>query len=154
MSRSEERSGTPDHNATKGVVTRLSPWSVDDTVARLEAVLAARGIKLFTIIDQSAEANAVGLELRDTRLVIFGSPKAGTPVMEAVPLAAVWLYRVTPAAGFSMLGLLPRSGLVSYRYTMANGYYPLPPWAGLLVLGAYAAVALLAASIVLRRRDA
>jgi ABC-type transport system involved in multi-copper enzyme maturation permease subunit len=68
--------------------------------------------------------------------------------------AATWLYRVTPAAGFSMLGLLPRSGLVSYPYTMANGYYPLPPWAGLLVLGAYAAVALFAAWVVLRRRDA
>jgi ABC-type transport system involved in multi-copper enzyme maturation permease subunit len=68
--------------------------------------------------------------------------------------AAAWLYRVTPAAGFSMLGLLPRSGLVSYSYTMANGYYPLPSWAGFLVLGAYAAVALFAARVVLRRRDA
>jgi ABC-type transport system involved in multi-copper enzyme maturation permease subunit len=68
--------------------------------------------------------------------------------------AAVWLYRVTPAAGFSLLGLLPRSGLVSYRYTMANGYYPLAPWTGLLVLVAYAAAALLAAWVVLRRRDA
>ena len=53
-----------------------------------------------------------------------------------------------------MLGLLPRSGLVSYRYTIGNGYYPLPPWAGLLVLCAYAAVALIAARVVLRRRDA
>jgi len=68
--------------------------------------------------------------------------------------AAEWLYRLTPAAGFSMLGLLPRSALVSYQYTMANGYYPLPPWAGLLVLCAYAAAALLAARIVLGRRDA
>ena len=42
--------------------------------------------------------------------------------------------RVTPAAGFSVLGLLPRSALVSFPYTMGNGYYPLPPWAGLLVL--------------------
>lgn len=89
MSRSEASTGTADHNTAEGVVTRLSPWSVDDTVARLEAVLAARGIKLFTIIDQSAEANAVGLQLRDTRLVIFGSPTAGTPVMQAVPLAAL-----------------------------------------------------------------
>ena len=68
--------------------------------------------------------------------------------------AAAWLYRVTPAAGFSMLGLLPRSGLVSYQYTISNGYYPLAPWAGLLVLCAYAALALCAARIVLRRRDA
>jgi uncharacterized protein (DUF302 family) len=79
----------PDHNTAEGVMTRLSPWSVDDTVARLQAVLAARAIKLFAIIDQSAEANTVGLRLRDTRLVIFGSPKAGTPVMQAVPLAAL-----------------------------------------------------------------
>lgn len=68
--------------------------------------------------------------------------------------AATWLYRVTPAAGFSVLGLLPRSALVSYPYTMSNGYYPLPPWAGLLILCAYAAAALCAAHIMLRRRDA
>lgn len=68
--------------------------------------------------------------------------------------AATWLYTVTPAAGFSMLGLLPRSALVSYPYTMSNGYYPLPAWAGLLVLCAYAAAALGGAAVVLRRRDA
>ncbi len=67
---------------------------------------------------------------------------------------ATWLYTVTPAAGFSVLGLLPRSPLVSFPYTMSNGYYPLPPWAGLLVLCGYAAVALGAAHVVLRRRDA
>jgi hypothetical protein len=68
--------------------------------------------------------------------------------------AAEWLYRVTPAAGFSLLGLLPRSPLVSYQYSMGNGYYPLPAWGGLLVLCAYAAAALLAARVVLQRRDA
>jgi uncharacterized protein (DUF302 family) len=89
MSRSQEPRHTADHNAAQGVVTRLSPWSVEETIDRLTAVLAARGIKLFTIIDQSAEAEAVGLQLRDTRLVIFGSPNAGTPVMQAAPLAAL-----------------------------------------------------------------
>ena len=68
--------------------------------------------------------------------------------------AARWLYTVTPAAGFSVLGLMPRSGLVSYPYTMSNGYYPLPGWAGLLVLCAYAGVALYGAQFMLRRRDA
>lgn len=72
-----------------GVVTRSSPWSVDDTVARLSAILAARGVKLFAVIDQAAEAQAVGLQLRETRLVIFGDPRAGTPVMQAAPLAAL-----------------------------------------------------------------
>jgi uncharacterized protein (DUF302 family) len=72
-----------------GVVTKLSPWSVGDTIARLSAVIAARGMTLFTVIDQSGEAEAAGLELRDTKLVIFGSPDAGTPVMAAAPLAAL-----------------------------------------------------------------
>ncbi|MGO9976152.1 MAG: DUF302 domain-containing protein [Solirubrobacteraceae bacterium] len=71
------------------VVTKLSPWSVADTVARLSAVIAARGMKMFAVIDQSGEAQAAGLELRDTKLVIFGSPQAGTPVMVAAPLAAL-----------------------------------------------------------------
>jgi uncharacterized protein (DUF302 family) len=73
----------------EGVVTKLSPWSVADTVSRLVAVVAGRGMKVFAVIDHSGEANAVGLALRDTKLVIFGSPKAGTPVMAAAPLAAL-----------------------------------------------------------------
>jgi len=71
------------------VVTKLSPWSVGDTIARLSAVIEARGMTLFTVIDQSGAAEAAGLELRDTKLVIFGSPDAGTPVMVAAPLAAL-----------------------------------------------------------------
>jgi uncharacterized protein (DUF302 family) len=71
------------------IVTKLSPSSVAETVARLSAVLAARGLKLFAVIDHSGEAQANGLELRDTKLVIFGSPQAGTPVMVAAPLAAL-----------------------------------------------------------------
>jgi uncharacterized protein (DUF302 family) len=62
---------------------------VVDTVSRLAAVVAARGMKLFAVIDHSGEAKDVGLELRDTKLVLFGSPQAGTPVMVASPLAAL-----------------------------------------------------------------
>jgi uncharacterized protein (DUF302 family) len=72
-----------------GITTKLSPLSVEDTVARLLDLLSARGIKLFAVIDHSGEAQANGLRLRDTRVVIFGSPQAGTPVMEAAPLAAL-----------------------------------------------------------------
>lgn len=75
--------------ATAQVVTKLSPWSVTDTVARLSAVVAAKGLKLFAVIDHSGEAEAIGLKLRDTKVVIFGSPAAGTPVMQASPLAAL-----------------------------------------------------------------
>ena len=71
------------------LTTKLSPLSVADTVARLGEVLEAKGVKLFATIDHSGEAGAHGLELRDTKVVIFGSPKAGTPVMQAAPLAAL-----------------------------------------------------------------
>ena len=71
------------------MVTKQSPWSVEETVARLEAEIAARGLKLFVVIDHSGEAAADGLALRDTKVVIFGSPAAGTPLMEAAPLVAL-----------------------------------------------------------------
>ena len=71
------------------VVTKLSPSSVPDTVTRLSEILAAKGIKLFATIDHSGEARAAGLELRETKVMIFGNPTAGTPVMQAVPLAAL-----------------------------------------------------------------
>ena len=73
----------------RGVVTKLSPRSVADTTTRMTDILAAKGVKLFTVIDQSAEARQVGLHLRDTTLVIFGNPQAGTPVMAASPMAAL-----------------------------------------------------------------
>lgn len=71
------------------VVTKVSPWSMADTVARLSAVAAARGLKVFAVIDHSDEARLVGLALRDTKLFIVGSPKAYTAVIEAEPLAAL-----------------------------------------------------------------
>ena len=71
------------------LVTKTSPRSVADTVARFTEVLEAKGVKLFAVIDHSGEAEKAGLELRDTKVVIFGAPKAGTPVMEAVPVAAL-----------------------------------------------------------------
>jgi uncharacterized protein (DUF302 family) len=60
-----------------------------DTVARLSAVVSARGMKVFAVIDHSREAQDVGLDLRDTRLVIFGSPATATPTIEAAPLSAL-----------------------------------------------------------------
>lgn len=77
-----------DHSEV-GIITKDSPRSVDETVARLTDLIAARGIKLFALIDQAAEARGVGLDLRPTTLVLFGAPAAGTPVMDAAPLAAL-----------------------------------------------------------------
>jgi uncharacterized protein (DUF302 family) len=71
------------------IVTKVSPRSVADTVSRLTGMLSAKGMKVFAIIDQSAEASAVGQQLRETTLVLFGNPAAGTPVMAAAPLSAL-----------------------------------------------------------------
>jgi uncharacterized protein (DUF302 family) len=74
-----------------GIVVKDSPASVPDTVGRLERLIAEKGLKLFALFDHSGAAAEHGLELRDTKVVVFGSPAAGTPVMDAVPLAALEL---------------------------------------------------------------
>jgi uncharacterized protein (DUF302 family) len=71
------------------VTTKISPRSVPETVARLESLVKAKGMKVFAVIDHSGEAKDVGLSLRETKVVVFGSPQAGTPVMLAAPLAAL-----------------------------------------------------------------
>jgi len=73
----------------EGIVAKKSPWPVEETVARFTSLLEARGLKVFAVVDHSGAAHEHGLELRDTKVVIFGSPAAGTPVMEAAPLAAL-----------------------------------------------------------------
>jgi uncharacterized protein (DUF302 family) len=72
-----------------GAVTKSTTRSVSETVSKLTSLLESKGMKVFAVIDQSAEARTVGLSLRETVLVVFGSPAAGTPVMDAVPLAAL-----------------------------------------------------------------
>jgi uncharacterized protein (DUF302 family) len=71
------------------IITKPSPLSVADTVDRLTGIIGAKGMRLFAVIDQRAEARRAGLDMRDTVLVIFGSPAAGTPVMVASPLSAL-----------------------------------------------------------------
>jgi uncharacterized protein (DUF302 family) len=72
-----------------GVVHRRSPLSVAATVDRLTDAIDRAGAKLFVVIDHSGEAERVGLSLRDTKLLIFGNPVGGTPVMQTAPLAAL-----------------------------------------------------------------
>jgi uncharacterized protein (DUF302 family) len=72
-----------------GVITKISPLTVADTVSKLTGMIQAKGLTLFAVIDQREAAQKAGLDLRDTVLVVFGSPAAGTPVMAAVPLAAL-----------------------------------------------------------------
>ena len=72
-----------------GITTIMSHHSVDGTVQRLQAVLQAKGIKLFDFIDHSGEAEKAGMSMRPTKLLIFGNPKAGTPLMVASPSIAI-----------------------------------------------------------------
>jgi uncharacterized protein (DUF302 family) len=72
-----------------GLVQVASPYAVDETVRRLESVLAERGVRVFVLVDHSGEAEKVGMKMRPTKLVIFGSPKGGTPLMVATPSVAI-----------------------------------------------------------------
>jgi len=81
---------TPASTVTdNGIVSEPSSRSVDQTVDRLEATLQAKGIPLFALVDHSGEAAKVGMSMRPTKLLIFGNPKAGTPLMVAAPSSAI-----------------------------------------------------------------
>ncbi len=73
----------------KGIIDRLSNHSVDQTVEKLKSILQSKGINLFALVDHSGEAEKVGMKMRPTKLLIFGSPKAGTPLMLAAPSVAI-----------------------------------------------------------------
>ncbi len=72
-----------------GIVTIPSDNSVDETVEKLKSILQSKGITLFVVIDHSGEAAKVGLKMPNTKLVIFGNPKGGTPLMLAAPSIAI-----------------------------------------------------------------
>ena len=78
-----------DQAVTNGIVDEASNHSVDETVAKLKEILQSKGVTLFAIIDHSGEAAKVGMKMRPTKLLIFGSPKAGTPLMQAAPSVAI-----------------------------------------------------------------
>ena len=82
--------GTPAGSTpVAGVVNRRSRYGVTETADRLAKAITGAGAKVFCRIDQSSEAQAVGLSLRPTTLLVFGDPAVGTAVMDAVPLAAL-----------------------------------------------------------------
>ena len=89
--RSEKGDGPPFRSdpGDDAAVTNVRPWSMADTLTRLSAVVAARGMEVLAVIDHSGMARSVGLDLRATKLVIFGSTSAATRVIEAAPLAAL-----------------------------------------------------------------
>jgi uncharacterized protein (DUF302 family) len=73
----------------RSIIDIPSHHSADETVEKLKGILHAEGITLFALIDHSGEAEKVGMKMRPTKLVIFGNPKAGTPVMLAAPSSAI-----------------------------------------------------------------
>jgi uncharacterized protein (DUF302 family) len=75
--------------AENGMIHLASPYSVSETLRRLESLLQARGLAIFARIDHSGEAEKTGLKMRPTQLLIFGSPKQGTPLMVASPTLAI-----------------------------------------------------------------
>ena len=73
----------------EGIIRKTSPRSVPETLDRLENILKAKGVQVFARIDHSGEAAKVGLTMPPTQLLVFGNPKAGTPVMLAAPTSAI-----------------------------------------------------------------
>ena len=76
-------------NAQNGLIHLASQHSVEETMQRLEALLNERGITIFARIDHSGEAAKVGLAMRPTKLLVFGSPKGGTPLMQVAPTLGI-----------------------------------------------------------------
>ena len=76
-------------NSDRGIIDTPSNHSVDETVEKLKGILQAKGITLFALVDHSGEAEKVGMKMPPTKLLIFGNPKAGTPVMLTAPSSAI-----------------------------------------------------------------
>jgi uncharacterized protein (DUF302 family) len=72
-----------------GIVDRISTHSVEQTVEKLQNILQSKGVTLFALVDHSGEAQKVGMKMRPTKLLIFGNPKVGTPLMLAAPKSAI-----------------------------------------------------------------
>jgi len=72
-----------------GIIDKPSNHSVDEAVEKLKGILQSKGVTLFAVVDHSGEAAKVGMKMRATKLLIFGSPKAGTPLMLAAPRSAI-----------------------------------------------------------------
>lgn len=75
--------------AVTGIVDKPSNYSVEETVDRLKNILQSKGVKLFALVDHSGEAEEAGMKMLPTKLLIFGNPNAGTPLMLAVPSVAI-----------------------------------------------------------------
>jgi uncharacterized protein (DUF302 family) len=85
--KSEETAMAP--TTGDGLISKPSNHSVDQTLEKLESTLRAKGVTIFALVDHSGEAEKVGIKMPPTKLLIFGNPKAGTPLMLAAPSSAI-----------------------------------------------------------------
>jgi uncharacterized protein (DUF302 family) len=76
-------------NSSDGIITKTANCTVEEAVSKIKSLLVGRGITLFAVIDHSGEAEAIGMKMPDTKLLIFGNPKGGTPLMLASPSIAI-----------------------------------------------------------------
>ena len=76
-------------NPANGMITKSANCTVEEAVSKIKSLLVIRGITLFAVIDHSGEAEAFGMKMPDTKLLIFGNPKGGTPLMLASPSIAI-----------------------------------------------------------------
>jgi uncharacterized protein (DUF302 family) len=76
-------------NSADGIITKTANCTVEEAVSKIKSLLVGRGITLFAVIDHSGEAEAIGMKMPDTKLLIFGNPKGGTPLMLASPSIAI-----------------------------------------------------------------
>jgi len=76
-------------NPANGIVTKSANCTVEEAVSKIKSLLVGRGITLFAVIDHSGEAEAIGMKMPDTKLLIFGNPRGGTPLMLASPSVAI-----------------------------------------------------------------
>lgn len=74
---------------SNGIIDKQSNYTIDQTVEKIKVMLQAKGVTLFTMVDHSGEAEKVGMKMPNTKLLIFGNPKAGTPLMLAAPSIAI-----------------------------------------------------------------
>jgi ABC-type transport system involved in multi-copper enzyme maturation permease subunit len=128
-------------------VTALTELRVMAGTAALLAVAAVLALAVGAMLRRSAAAVAAVIVA-----IVLPYVLAVASVLPAGVLA--WLLRLTPAAAFAIQQTLPQYPQVSSAYTPANGYYPLAPWAGFAVLCGYAALALILAVFLLRKKDA
>src|SRR6476661_9412201 len=76
-------------NSAGGIITKSANCTVEEAVSKIKSLLVSRGITLFAVIDHSGEAEAIGMKMPNTKLLIFGNPRGGTPLMLASPSVAI-----------------------------------------------------------------